>query len=202
MNYLVLSKIYKLVEDNNQECENCKLNYFKIDDYKSLVEKLDEYKYDYIPEEILIDVRYESNREEALAIPQNPESLILTSDNTKINYSKIQVLLKWFCSSKAVIEVRDDKRYCKECFENINKQISFASIKKVLDSKDEMYGLSTSQKIEYILIKKGKLSAAEIYDLGYPWDLKTMTPRNSVYARASTLWQEGHIKRDGVLYYI
>jgi hypothetical protein len=199
MNYLVLSKIYKLVEDS-QECENCKLNLIKVENYHELVEKLDQNNYDYTPEEILIDVRYESNQEEALV---TPDSLTLTSDDTIINYSETQFLIKWFCTNKAVIEVRDDKKYCKECFENTNKQLTFAAIKKVLDSKDEMYGLSTSQKIEYILVKnKGKkLSAAEIYDLGDPWDLKTMTPRNSVYARASTLWQAGQIKRDGVLYY-
>jgi hypothetical protein len=200
MNYLVLSKIYTIL-DGKEECENCKLNSFKIEDYESLVEKLDEYNYDYTPEEILIDVIYESNREEALA---TPESLTLTSDDTKIDYSEIKVLLKWFCSEKAVIEVKDDKKYCKECFENTNKQITFAQVKKILDTKDEMYGLSTSQKIEYILVKNKdkKLSAAEIYTLGDPWDLKTMTPRNSVYARASTLWQAGQIKRDGVLYYV
>jgi len=200
MNYLVLSKIFKLVKDL-QDCENCKLCLVKVDNYNQLTEKLDENNYDYTPEKILIDIKYMTNQEEALA---TPDSLILTSDDTKINYSDAQFLIKWFCENKAVIEVRDDKKYCKECFESVNNQLTYAAIKKILDSEDEMYGLSTSQKIEYILIKnKGKkLTAAEIYDLGDPWDLKTMTPRNSVYARASTLWQASKIKRDGLLYYI
>jgi sulfur relay (sulfurtransferase) DsrF/TusC family protein len=80
----------------------------------------------------------------------------------------------------------------------------FETVKKVLNSKDEMYGLSTSQKIEYILVKNQgkKLSASQIYDVGQPWDLKTFTPRNSVYARASSLHKTGLIKRDGLLYYV
>lgn len=200
MNFLVLSKIYKLVKEE-QECENCKLNLIRVKNYQDLVQQLSEYNYDYTPEKILIDVKYQSNQEEALV---TPDSLTLTSDNAEVNFSDVQFIIRWFCSNKAVIEVRDDKKYCKECFENTNKQLTIAAIKRVLDSKNEMYGLSTSQKIEYILVKnKGrKLSAAEIYKLGDPWDLKTMTPRNSVYARASTLCQLGQIKRDGLLYYI
>jgi hypothetical protein len=67
-----------------------------------------------------------------------------------------------------------------------------------------MFGLSTSQKIEYILIKNTgkKLTSAQIYEIGNPWDLKTLTPRNSVYARASSLHKEGTIKRDGELYFV
>lgn len=200
MNYLVLSKIYKLVEDEC-ECENCRFDHIKVDSYDFLVEKLDEYNYDYAPEEILIDVKYDSNQEEALV---TPNSLSLTSDNTKINFSEIQFIIKWFCTNKAVIDIRDDKKYCEECFEQTNKQLSFITIKKVLESKDEMYGLSTSQKIEYILVKNPgkKLSAAQIYDIGSPWDLKTFTPRNSVYARASSLHQNGMIKREGLFYYV
>lgn len=202
MNYLVLSKIYKLEKNDCEcECENYKLEQIKVKNYEELVSILDEYNYDYTPDEILIDVRYMSNKEEALV---KPDSLILTSDNTKIKYSDVQFLIKWFCSNKAVIDVKDDKKYCKECFEKKNKQLPFDMIRKILETEDETHGLSTSQKIEYILIKnKGKkLSAAQIYDLGAPWDLKTFTPRNSVYARASSLWQIGQIKREGTLYFI
>jgi hypothetical protein len=200
MNFLVLSKIYSLI-DEECECENCKLEQVKLKNYEELEQKLLEFNYDYTPGEILIDVKYDSNIEEALA---KDGSLILTSDDTKIEYSDVQFLIKWFCGGKAVIAVKDDKKYCQECFEQSNKQQSYAIIKKILESKDEMYGLSTSQKIEYILVKnKGKkLSAAEIYDIGAPWDLKTFTPRNSVYARASSLQKEGTIQRDGVMYYV
>jgi hypothetical protein len=200
MNYLVLSKIYKLVEIET-DCEHCKVEYIKFKNYENLVKKLDEYNYDYSPEEILIDVKYDSNIEEALV---SPDSLILTSDNTEIVYSETHFIIKWFCSNKAAIDVKDDKKYCLDCFEQLNKQLSFDMIKKILDTKDEMYGLSTSKKIEYILVKNlgKKLSAAQIYNIGNPWDLKTFTPRNSVYARASSLYQSGSIKRDGVLYFI
>jgi len=200
MNYLVLSKIYKLVEDSC-ECENFRLDQIKVKNYEELEQKMIEYKYDYIPKKILIDIKYNSNTEEALA---TPTSLILTSDETEINYSEVQFLIKWFCSNRVVIEEKDDKKYCKECFEQINKQQSFTVIKKILESKDEMKGLSTSQKIEYIIVKNTgkKLSAAQIYDIGAPWDLKTFTPRNSVYARASSLHKSGLIKRDGIMYFI
>lgn len=200
MNFLVLSKVYKLVEEDC-ECENSHLNFIRVKNYEELEQLLIDYGYDYIPGQILFDVRYNSNIEEALA---TYNKLILTSDNTKINYCDIQILIKWFCSSKAVIGVKDDKKYCKECFENINKQLCFKKIKSILSSNDETYGLSTSQKIEYILIKNPgkKLTACQIYDLGEPWDLKTLTPRNSVYARASTLYKSGIIKRDGILYFV
>ncbi len=192
MNFLILSKIYTLVED---DCENCKLEQFKLENYEELEQKLIEYNYDYVPKEILIDVIYDSNTEEVLA---TPDSLILTSDNTKISYSKVQFLIRWFCDNKAVISVRDDKKYCQKCFEKINKNLSYQTIKKILESKDETYGLSTGQKIEYILVKNKnkKLSAAQIYDMGMPWDLKTFTPRNSVYARTSSLYKNGLIQKD------
>ncbi len=200
MNYLVLSKIYSLVKDSC-ECENNELNYLKLASYDELEQKLIEYNYDYSPGEILIDIKYDSNIEEALA---KPDSLILTSDGTKIKYSDVQFLIKWFCTNKAVISIKDDKKYCQKCFELTNKQQSYTTIKNILNTEDEMYGLSTSQKIEYILVKNSgkKLSASQIYDIGTPWELKTFTPRNSVYARASSLHKSGLIKRDGILYYI
>ena len=200
MNYLVLSKVYKLVEDDC-ECENCRLDFTKVKNYEELEQLLIDYNYDYTPGQILIDVRYDSNIEEALA---TPNKLILTSDDKRISYAEIQFSIRWFCTNKAVIEVKDDKKYCKECFEKINKQLSFQMIKRILESKDEIHGLSTSQKIEYILIKNlgKKLTACQIYELGSPWDLKSLTPRNSVYARASSLYKEGTIKRDGILYFV
>lgn len=200
MNYLVLSKVYKLVEDEC-ECENCHLNLMKVKNYEELEQLLIDYEYDYNSGEILIDVRYDGNIEEALA---TPDKFVLTSDNKRIGYNEVHIPIRWFCKNKSVIEVKDDKKYCKECFEKINKQMSFQRIKHILESKDETFGLSTSQKIEYILMKNigKKLSAAQIYEIGDPWDLKTFTPKNSVYARTSSLYKEGLIKRDGTLYFV
>lgn len=200
MNYLVLSKLYKIINCKN-ECENNREIILKVQNYKELENYLIDYNYDFIPEEILMDVKIGNIIEEALA---KPNSLTLTSDNTKISYSKTQFLIKWFCNNEALIEVKDDKKYCKKCFENKNKELSFEKIKKILDLKNETYGLSTSKKIEYILVKnqEKKLSMGQIYEIGKPWDLKTFTPRNSVYARISSLFKVGSIKRDGVLYFI
>jgi hypothetical protein len=201
MNFLVLSKIYNILENNNQECENNQLIIVKANNYNELEKTLINHNYDYIPEEILISIKNGSVTEEALA---RPNSLVLTCDDTIIEYPGTQFLIKKFCTEKAVIEVKDDKKYCEKCFQKINKQVNFSKIKSILSSQDEMNGLSTSQKIEYILIKNSgkKLSASQIYDIGEPWDLKTFTPRNSVFARTSSLFNNGIIKRDGVLYYV
>jgi hypothetical protein len=143
MNYLVLSKIYKIIEED-LECENNQLHNITVKNYEELEEKLIKYGYDFTPGEILIDVKNGNNIEEALS---KPKSLVLTSDNTKITYLGTKFLIKWFCDKQAVIEIKDDKKYCKECFEqNSKQQISFKKIKSILDSKDEMYGLSTSKK--------------------------------------------------------
>lgn len=200
MNYLVLSKIYKLVNDDS-ECECSKTHYFTLNNYDELIDKLNNFNYDYTPDKILIDVKYHNNIEEALV---STESLILTSDNKEVKYNEIQFILKWYCPNTSVIEIKDDKKYCKTCFENISRQLTFRAIKSILESEDEMNGLSTSEKITYILIKnKGtKLSAAQIYELGDPWNLKTMTPKESVYARTSTLYKDGKIKKMGIMYYI
>jgi hypothetical protein len=202
MNFLVLSKIYKLIDDNDNECENSYLKKIYVKNYEELEKTLIDYNYDFIPGEILIDVKYNDSVEEALV---KPDSLTLTSDNTDISYLKIQFFIKWFCSEKAVIQVKDDKKYCKKCFEKIiGKQVKFEKYKSILESKNEMNGLSTSLKIEYILTKnKGKkLSACQIYDIGNPWELTSFTPRNSVYARVSSLYKNGTIKRNGLYYSI
>lgn len=200
MNFLVLSKVYKLIEIDC-ECENSRLDHIKVKDYEELETLLINYDYDYTPNEILIDGKYNRNIEEALA---TSDYLTLTCDNKKIKYADIQFLIKWFCKNKAVLEIKDEKKYCKECFEKNNKQLSFTKIKKILESKDEMHGLSTTHKIKFILFKNygTKLSASQIYDIGKPWELNTLTPRNSVYARTSSLYKEGAIKRDGVSYFV
>ena len=191
--------MYYLVEDDS-ECENSRLDVTKVDDYEELEAKLTENDYDFTPGSILVDVKVGVTVEEALARPDN---LILTSDSTKITYPETEFLIGWFCNSKAVIGTKDSKKYCKECFEKLNDQIPLSKIVGILKTKDEMYGLSTGQKIEYILVKnKGvKLSSSQIYDLGCPWDLKSFTPKNSVQARVSSLYRNGSIKRDGALYY-
>lgn len=204
MNFPVLSKVYSLINNDpdKHECENCKLEKMNLKNYEQLEQKLIEYKYDYIQGKILIDVIYCSNIEEALATPATPDSLVLTSDETEIKYSKVKFLIKWFCTKEAVISVKDDKKYCQECFDKTNQ--TYDTIKKILETNNEMYGLSTSKKIEYILVKNTgtRLSALQIYNIGVPWDLKTFTPRNSVYARASSLYKNGAIKRSGFLYFV
>ncbi len=68
---------------------------------------------------------------------------------------------------------------------------------------DEMMKLSTSKRIIYILTSTGqKLSSADIFKIGTPWDLISKTPLNSVCARAASLYKNGTIKKDGELYYI
>lgn len=200
MNYLILSKIYNLVEEET-ECENSKLFCAKAGNYENLKEILDNYEYDYIPDQIVIDARYKTVVEEVVVCP---DSITLSIDGKKIKYEEVSFLIKKFCTSPAVIEIKDDKKYCATCFERINGQITFEMVKNILSSKDEMKGLTTTQKIEYILLKnKGKkLTAPKIYELGYPWELKTFTPRNSVYARASTMSKNGIIKKEGAAYYI
>jgi len=201
MNFLVLSKIYKLLNENENECENCKPGLFKLKNYEELEQTLIDYGYDFIKNKLLIDVKYGTNIEEALA---TPEFLVLTSDNKNIPYSDVKFLITWFCTDKAVIAVKDDKNYCQNCFERLYKQQSFKKIKKILTSQDEMNGLSTSEKIKYILVKNTgkKLTGSDIYDLGIPWELNSFTPRNSVYARLSSLAKNGSITRDGLSYYI
>jgi len=202
MNYLVLSKLYNIIENEEHICEHSKNELITVKNYKELEDTLISYNYDFTPENILIDIKTgNSTTEEVLATSQ---SLSLVSDNKEISYQDTRFIIKWFCEKKAVIEVRDEKKYCKECFEKLNKQQSFKKIKSIFDSKDEMNGLSTTQKIEYILIKNigNKISASEIFDIGDPWNLSSFTPKNSVYARLSSLYKKGSIKRDGIHYYI
>ncbi len=206
MSYLIFSKLYTLIENdsnnlnNHEECEHNYLNYIKVKNYNELETILTEYGYEFTPGEILIDVKNKSYIEEALA---TPDSLILTIDNTEIAYSEIHFIIKKMCNNIPVININYDKKYCKECFEKINKQLSFDEIKNILESKNEMQGLSTSKKIEYILVKNRgkKLSASQIYNIGSPWNLTTLTPKNSVYARTSSLYKKGIIKGDGIFYY-
>lgn len=199
MNYLVLSKIYRIIKDE-EICENSRMKYIKVSSHNDLISKLKEYNYDYNEEEILLDVKYNGIVEEVLS---TPKCLILTSDNTKINYNEINFMIKWYCGNKADIEYIGDVKYCRECYEKKN-QLSYDKIKEILESKNETYGLTTFDKIRYILYKNigSKLTSLQIYKMGEPWDLKTMTPRNSVYARLSIMYKNGDIKKEGNLYYI
>ena len=86
MNYLMLSKKFKLPTDLI-ECEHSCLEKVQVSNYTELEEILTNYNYDIIPGNILIDVRTKFNvTEEALA---TPETLILTSDGTKIEYTNV-----------------------------------------------------------------------------------------------------------------
>lgn len=203
MNYLVLSKLYKLIdneEDNEIMCENSKKITVNVESREELINVLEEHNYEYNPEEILMDSKNGSYTEEVLV---TPEKTILTSDSTETEIYKVNFLIVKYCKNSAAIEIKDDGKYCEKCFVKKNKDLSFSRIENILRSKDETYGLSTSKKIEYILIKNGiRLTASEIYSLGDPWDLKTFTPRNSVYARIASLHKYGSIKKDGLKYYV
>ena len=72
-----------------------------------------------------------------------------------------------------------------------------------MESDDKTSGLSTSKKIQFILVCSGKpLTANEIYEKGKPWAASGKTPKNTVYARCSTLYQEGVICKEGTKYYV
>ncbi len=200
MNYLTLSKVYKSIEDK-AICEHTTQIAIKANNYTELESKLTEYGHDFTEGSTSIDVKYKGVVEEASA---TPDELLLGCDNTSIEYSKVLFLIKIFCSENAEIEVKDEYKICRICFEKKYGQLPFDQVKEIIDSKNETNGLTTSSKIEYILVKnKGKrLSCSDIYEIGKPWNLKTLTPRNSVYARVSSLFKKGLIKKDGILYYV
>jgi len=201
MNYLTVSSSYKLVDDESL-CENNRLDQISVSDYYELEDILISYSYDFIPNNILIDAKGPNGIEEVLA---TPSSLTLTCDSKKINYDKTIFLIKWFCNKNAVIEKIDDKKYCKCCYVDNNQVLNseFEKIKEILESDDKTTGLSTSKKIQFILINNDKkLTAKEIYELGVPWSASGKTPRNTVYARCSTLYQEGVICKEGTRYFV
>jgi len=197
MSYAVISKIYRLVEGTH-DCEESILESLIIKDYEELVDILEDYKLDYNPQEILVDVKYKGIVEDALAMPTK---LVLAVDQKEIMYKDVKFLIMKYCQRKSVIEVIDDKKLCKECFEGKN-QLTFEEIKNILG--DNTYGMTTADKIIKVLHQHQgkKLTSTEIYTLGKPWNLRTLTPRNSVQARASTLYEKGEIKREGDRYYI
>jgi len=169
-------------------------------DYNHLTKILDEYNYDYIPENITIDVKYNGLIEEALI---NSEKIILTADNKQINYSQIIILLKWFCNNKADIEIIDSGKYCKKCFEIYSKE-NFENVLEILNSKDKTSGLSVSKKIQYILLSGSKMTSKEIYDIFVKekWKISGCTPKHTVQARCSTLYNLGIIRKEGDKYYM
>lgn len=199
MSYMALSKLYSILEDSSNQCEYSKKLILIMNDYDHLITLLNHYNYDYIQGNILILIKYELNIEEALA---TENELILTSDNTRINYKDAKLVITKYCNRKAVISVTSGKKYCKKCFPDKN-QLDLSHILMILKKKDITYGLNVPDKIEYILGKHPgkKFSASEIYELGKPWDLRTLTPRNSVCARLSSLYRNGTIKKENNLYY-
>jgi hypothetical protein len=198
MNYLFISKTYKLIEGHT--CENNKIHKVTASDYYSLKNILENNNYKPIPKSIIIEAIVNKNTEIVVA---TPTSLVIASDSKKISYNNITFVIKWSCDKKAEVEVIDDKKYCKTCFSSCFPNLhSIDEIKKILKTNDETLGLSTSKKIQYILSKSDKkLSAKEIYEKGIPWSAKGNTPKNTVYARISTLFREGIINKDGMLYY-
>jgi hypothetical protein len=199
MNYLVLSKIYKIIDKHDGEaCETGSSKKISFTNYEELTNYLKKHDYDYEFKEFLIDVVYKQNKEEAL-ITESGESedsenkIILTTDNTSVRYSDVKFVINNFCKNKADIDVIGYKKYCEFCF-NKENQITVEQTKKILATKNETHGLSTSEKIKYILAKSPtELTGGEIYKLGEPWDLKTFTPKNSVLARISTLHKNKQI---------
>jgi hypothetical protein len=210
MNYLILSKIYSLTKDDSELCQNSKVVIVKPIDYHELKELMDKYNYDTGPT-FLVEIINVQTREEATASIDHPNRLLL-SDGKYIGYCEKGtgtenikgVIIKEYCDNSAEIDIRDEGLYCGKCFEKLNDQLSFSKIKSILESGDETYGLSTSKKIEYLLIKaKGKrMTAMEIYKQGSPWDLKTFTPKNSVFSRISILHKQNVIKKDPHGYWI
>ena len=200
MDYFSVVNNYKLITEESS-CENNQNKNIKVGNYQELENILISYEYDFIPEHIIIDTKGPYVTEEALA---TPDSLTLVSDSKKINYNKTIFMIKWFCNSNADIEVVDDKKYCKSCYEKYTGRPPLEKIKEILNSDDKTIGLSTSKKIHYLLLEnKGqKLSAAEIYNLGIPWAATGNTPRNTVYARASSLYQDGLINKEENKYYV
>jgi len=205
MNYAFVSKLYNLTIDNDDNCENNHLIEFSASDYKSLENVLVNHDYDFIPNNITIDIKRSNCKqvEEALATPGN---LILVSDGKKIQYNKTIFLIRWFCNNNAIIEIIDDKKYCEDCYNIDNNQLPVAQIKEILNSNDKTAGLSTSKKIQYLLVqhKNKKFTSKEIYNLfkENKWLVSGKTPLNTIASRCSMLWQKGIIHKEGVKYYI
>lgn len=107
------------------------------------------------------------------------------------------------CNNKSVIH-DVDRVYCKECFELQYDYLDINTIQDILLKIDPIFYLSTSKKIQYILLKnKGfKMTAREIYKKGEPWNITGLTPLNTLTARCSTLFKGGYINKSDNMFFI
>ena len=147
---------------------------FKVNDYNELKKKLIEYNHDC--NTIEFDCYYKNSKVLENVYVKN-EILYFCSDNKKVDYSNIKF--------EIVIDSDSNNN-----IEN-NKEI-------ILSTSN----LSTSRKIQYILLKKKLLTSLEIYEEGKPWNCKGKTPKNTVIARCSTLYKNGYIKKINNKYFI
>ena len=176
----------------------------EVNSYYELVKILVDNNYEYEPGHILLDAKSKTELtdvgEEVLA---TPKSLIYTSDDTPLKWDEIYFILKKYCDNKSVIRVRDQGEYCEDCYKKMFPQFpKIEDIKVALNITDKTLGLSVSKKIQYILKNGGKMTSSEIYKEGCPWVVQGTTPKNTIAARCSTLYNKGVIKKEKNRYYL
>lgn len=168
-------------------CENVRNEYLKVNNFKELQQKLAELNYD-VPK-YDFDVRLSSSSliEEALI---NEKEVILVSDGQKVSYASVEFLVKVFCDLKSVIGLEDQGYFCERCYNSVIKR---PPLDVVLKKRNH---LPVSKKIQLILSQNNQLTSSEIYEKGKPWNIEGKTPKKTIAARCSTLYQKKIIKKE------
>jgi hypothetical protein len=205
MNYLNIIQDFKIC---TTECSYSKLLHIRAYNYLELVGIYKEFEYDHDSDSIRTQVKIGSQdiEEEAIA---TSTGLVLTSDNSKISYSKVRFIIRKFCNNSSKISINDYGDYCSDCYQReFTKKLGFPELESVLETLkspiEPTKGLSVSKKIQYILQKNPgiKMTSGEIYKKGNPWLSAGITPKNTVAARCSTMFHSNKIKKDCSGYFL
>lgn len=196
MNHCFIADQFEL--SKNQPCEYVKNVTKKFDNFNEFKDCVKNTESTYKAK-----VLNQGNLPEEVIVKKN--KIVLICDYTRVNYSDVEFIIEIKCSNQGIIKIKDQGIYCEKCYNKFQNYPKIETVQKILKELEQnpLKGIPVSRKIQCILSNAQKqLTSTQIYEQGIPWEIKGKTPRNTIAARCSTLYQQGFIKKDGCYYYV
>ncbi len=192
MEFFELEKI----KEPNIPCKYTIRKIKKFSTYDQVIEYLSNKNYDdyifLIDENKQIRLIYNSFEEYGIL---HEDYIELVCDGSKVKYSKVKLIFDVPCKRESCAKIIEtNNSYCSKCLKKLGYNY---------DNIDFINKLSVSKKIKLILSnEKRHMTSKEIYEKGIPWNITGETPKNTIVARCSTLYNQGIIKKEKTKYYL